>query len=134
MTGVFATAGRFTARWVAGKNVPFYEQTAIGGKYSLRGYGDGRFVGKNGLYAGIEERWNFWDVKVMGYELVLQVAGFGEMGRVFGGGDQITFETLNFAAGGAVRVILPASDIVTSVDVGVSREGVQTFVDLGYPF
>lgn len=131
---VFATAGRVAARWVAGKNVPFYEQTSIGGKTTLRGYGDGRFIGKNGLVAGIEERWNFLDFKVMGYELVVQVAGFGEMGRVFGGGDEITFATLKFAAGGAVRLIVPGSDIVASVDCGVSKEGVQTFVDLGYPF
>jgi len=131
---VFGTAGRVAARWVAGRNVPFYEQTSIGGKYTLRGYGDGRFIGKNGLVAGIEERWNFLDFKVMGYELVVQVAGFGEFGRVFGGGDEISFPTLKFAAGGAVRLIIPASDIVTSLDVGVSKEGVQTFVDLGYPF
>ncbi len=131
---LFATAGRFGMRWVAGKNVPFFEQTSVGGKTTLRGFGEGRFVGKNGFVAGIEERWNIWDINVMGYSLVIQIAGFGEMGRVFGGADEPTFQTIKFAAGGAVRLIIPASDIVTSIDMGVSKEGFQTFVDLGYPF
>jgi hypothetical protein len=129
-----ATAARVNCRFVSGKNVPFYEQTSIGGKYSLRGFPDGRFVGKNGFAAGIEERWNFLDFRVYDHLCVLQVAGFGECGRIFGGGDSITFPTIRLAAGGAFRLLVPASDIVTSVDIGYSKEGVQTFVDLGYPF
>jgi hypothetical protein len=134
LDGILATAGRVSARWTSGKNVPFYDQTSIGGKTTLRGFGDGRFVGKNGFVAGIEERWNVWQFRLKDTDLVLQVAGFGEMGRIFGGGDPITVTTIQFDAGGAVRLIIPGSDKVVSLDVGVSKEGVETFLDLGYPF
>jgi hypothetical protein len=129
-----ATAARITARWVTGRNTPFYEQTSIGGKTTLRGFGDGRFVAKNGFVAGIEERWNVWAFNAKGQDLILQVAGFGEMGRVFQGEDEITINSIQFATGGAVRLIIPASDLVLSLDLGVSKEGEQTFLDLGYPF
>jgi hypothetical protein len=129
-----ATAGRFGARWVSGKNVPFYELTSVGGRTTLRGYPDGRFVGKNGIVAGIEERWNVVGFNLHDTDLRLQVAGFGEMGQVFGGHDQISFEAMKFSTGGAVRLVIPKSDIVVSLDLGVSKEGEQTFLTLDYPF
>ncbi len=129
-----ATAGRVGARWVSGKNVPFYELTSVGGRTTLRGYPEGRFVGKNGIVAGIEERWNVVSGKLKDYDMILQVAGFGEMGQVFGGHDQISFEAMKFSTGGSVRLVIPASDIVVSLDAGVSKEGEQTFLTLDYPF
>jgi hypothetical protein len=129
-----ATAARIAARFVSGGNVPFYELSSVGGKMSLRSYGDGRFYDKNGVIAGVEERWNVLGLRLMDVDTVLQVAGFGEMGRVFKGGDAFTWRSFHYAGGAAFRLLVPASEIVASIDVGYGDEGMQTFVDLGYPF
>lgn len=150
-----ATAGRFAVRFVGGRNVPFYEQTQLGGKtdqtsigghMSLRGYGDGRFIAKNGFTLGIEERWNFLPrlqdaiANLLGKRLfdnntTLQVAAFAEIGRVFEGGEKPrVFKDLKGDVGPAIRLLVPESDIVLSIDVGISKEGVNPFVDLGYTF
>jgi hypothetical protein len=159
---IFATAGRFTVRFVGGRHVPFYEQTSVGGKtdqtsitgkISLRGFGDGRFIDKNGFSLGIEERWNlvhrlqdnvnwllgkfpFLDEgkRYVSNNAVLQLAFFAECGRVFSGGQTFNFRSLKTDVGPAVRLVLPETDLVLSIDVGVSGEGVNPFVDLGYTF
>ncbi|MBI3725275.1 BamA/TamA family outer membrane protein [bacterium] len=128
------TVGRFSVRLVGGRHVPFYEEASVGGRNTLRGFGAGRFIDKNGYVLGVEERWNIVDFRLAGTDLTLQVAGFLELGRVFSGSQTFNFTGLHFDAGGAARLLLPASGLVGSVDVGISKEGIAPFVDLGYPF
>lgn len=123
------------AGWlVLGDDVPFYELTRVGGKNTHRGYGEGRWVGQNGFVAGLEERWNLWRFEVMDVRLILQVAGFVDIGRVYADEESITLHDLKVAGGGAVRLIVPDSELVASIDVGISDEGPAAFVGLNYPY
>jgi len=132
----FITALHF-AGWILDGDpgrIPFYELTAVGGKSTIRGYGAGRFVDQNGFVANVEERWNLVALELMDVELVLQVAGFVDVGRVYADGEDFSLDDLKVAAGGAIRLIVPDSDLVTSIDLGLSDEGTAVFVGLDYPW
>ena len=93
-----------------------------------------RFVDDNGYVANVEERINLIEFEMMGVRQIFQLAGFVDVGRVFGEGEGLKFDDLKIAAGGAVRLIVPASNLVTSIDLGVSDEGPAVFVSLDYPW
>lgn len=130
----FITVVRAGGWVVEGDDVPFYELTSIGGKNTHRGYGEGRFVDQNGWVLSVEERWNITEFVLMDVRNVFQVAGFVDVGRVFSEDEGFTIKHAKVAAGGAVRLVVPDSDIVTSIDVGFSDEGAAAFVGLDYPF
>jgi len=123
------------AGWVLkGDEVPFYELTSVGGKFTHRGYGDGRFVDTNGFVASFEERWNAITYELMDVKQIIQFAGFVDLGRVYGEDESFTLKDLHVAVGGAVRLVVPESELVTSIDMGISDEGMAVFVGLDYPF
>ena len=123
------------AGWVLkGRQIPFYEQTSIGGKFTHRGYGDGRFVDANGFAASFEERWNAIELNLADVQEVVQFAGFVDLGRVYDDDESFSLNDLKVAVGGSVRLIVPDSELVTSIDMGFSDEGLAVFVGLDYPF
>ena len=123
------------AGWlVLGKDLPFYVQTSIGGKDTHRGYGQGRFVGQNGFVASVEERWNVFEYELMDVRQILQLAGFVDIGRVYQRDESITLDDLKVAAGAAIRLIVPDSELVAGIDLGISDEGAAVFVGLNYPY
>ncbi len=130
----FVTAARAAGWIVTGDEVPFYALTQLGGKHTHRGYGQGRFVDQNGWLASVEERWNVTSLDLMGTKAVLQLAGFVDAGRVLPEGGGFKLDKAKLAAGAAIRLVLPDSDLVTSIDVGFSDEGPAAFVGLDYPF
>ena len=130
----FITVIHAAGWYVIGDNLPFYEQTRIGGKNTLRGYGEGRFVDQHGFSAGVEERWNLLDFEIMEVRQILQLAGFVEVGRVYGEDESITLQDLKVAAGGAIRLVVPDSELVAGIDLGISDEGPAVFVGLNYPW
>jgi outer membrane protein assembly factor BamA len=121
--------------WITqGDKVPFYELSSLGGKNTNRGYGEGRFVDDDMWVLNVEERWNLLAFEMMGVKNVLQVAGFVDLGRVFSHHEGFELKHAKVAGGGAVRLIVPDSDLVASIDVGISDEGPAAFVGLDYPF
>lgn len=130
----FTTAVQLRAMMMIGNKIPFYELSVVGGKDTQRGYGFGRFRDKNGYALNLEERIRLTEFTLAGNDLVLQLAGFVDIGRVYADGEPFTLAESKVAGGGAVRLIVPASELVTSIDVGVSNEGPAVFVGLGYPF
>ena len=121
--------------WImTGDQIPFFELTQLGGKSTIRGYGQGRFVDQNGYAINFEERWNAIEHEIAGVEIVVQLAGFIDAGRVFAEGERFKFKDTKIAAGGAVRVVVPDSELVASIDMGFSDEGSAVFVGLDYPF
>ena len=132
----FITALHFAFWVVDGERdeIPFYELTSIGGKSTIRGYGEGRFVDDNGYVLNVEERVNVFEFEIMGSRQILQLAAFLDVGRVSSEGDGIELNDVKVAAGGAVRLVLPDSELVVSIDLGFSDEGSATFVGLDYPW
>jgi outer membrane protein assembly factor BamA len=130
----FTTVVRGGLWIVEGDDVPFYELSTLGGKNTNRGYGEGRFVDQNVWMLNIEQRWNIYARQLMDVLCVFQVAGFVDLGRVFSEEEGLELDHAKVAAGGALRLIVPDSELVTSIDVGFSDEGPAAFVSLDYPF
>ncbi|MBX3468155.1 MAG: BamA/TamA family outer membrane protein [Planctomycetes bacterium] len=135
LKGRLTTVVRVGGWIVEGRNVPFFEQSSLGGKATNRGYGDGRFVDQNMWLLNLEERWNVTSFELMGVRNVLQLAAFVDVGRVLSERDRFfTVEDAKISVGGALRLLVPDSELVTSIDVGFSEEGPAAFVGLDYPF
>lgn len=141
---LLTTAIRFDARYVRGTHVPFYEQTRLGGKTTLRGFGDGRFIDDIGYVVSLEERLNLpgalndfihWATGFDAPTLtVLQFAAFVDAGRVFDENEVFKLRDTHVDVGGAARIVVPESEIVASLDVGIGAEGPAVFIGLDYPF
>ncbi|MHB2026715.1 MAG: BamA/TamA family outer membrane protein [Elusimicrobiota bacterium] len=127
------TALQFQFQDLLGNNVPFWDLPSLGGKYSLRAYGDGRFI-DNGMTAiNAEERFTVYRQKFAGVEVQGQVAPFAGMGTVFAMPEDVQSKYLRPVVGAAVRAIAPPQ-VVGSVDVGVGQEGAAIFMDVNYSF
>ncbi len=128
------TVARVGAVVTEGRDIPFWARPSLGGKESLRGFGEGRFVEDDAIFFSLEERVTLFEATLMDTLTMYEVAAFIDGGRVFGEDDDFTLSGTKFAVGGAVRLIVPNSDLVTSIDVGFGNEGPAIFVTLDYPY
>lgn len=130
------TVGRIGVSIIEGKDrdIPFYLQPSVGGKQTNRGYGQGRFVGDGAYVANIEQRFNVVELDILETITVLQLAAFLDAGRVWDRDEGPKLNKTKTAVGVAVRMIVPGSSLVTSIDLGFADEGAATFVGLDYPF
>lgn len=119
-----------------GEQVPFFEQSSLGGQNNLRGYGVDRFIDKHLAVVNIEERIHLARAKFMGIAAELEVAPFIDMGRVFGTigpKGQKPFTDWQFTPGVGFRALV-RPNVVGRVDYGYSSEGGAVFAGLDYPF
>jgi len=119
-----------------GDQVPFFEQSSLGGQNNLRGYGVDRFIDKHLAVVNIEERIHLARAKIMGVAAELEVAPFIDMGRVFGNispKGQKPFTDWQFTPGLGFRALV-RPNVVGRVDYGYSSEGGAVFAGLDYPF
>ena len=97
---------------------------AVGGYRSLRGYYDGRFVGRGKLLGGLEARYGLvWVPSV----LELKLVAFYDAGRVFGpgeGGVRLTTTDLHRSGGGELALRFLRNSLVV-VGYGRGSEGGQ---------
>ena len=69
---------------VNGPYIPFYELSQLGGRDSLRGYGDGRFADRGSLVFNLEQRYTFASVNLMNIQKpILKSRPFFDIGSVF---------------------------------------------------
>jgi outer membrane protein assembly factor BamA len=116
-----------------GNQVPFYEQSSLGGQNNLRGYGVDRFIDKHLVVLNIEERIHVLRAKFLNVAAELEIAPFVDIGRVFN-----TFETeiltnYRVTPGIGFRAMV-RPNVVGRVDYGYSKEGGAVFAGLDYPF
>ncbi len=127
-----ATAAQFKFEQVLGQ-APFWLQSHLGGKYSIRAYGDDRFTDRGVMFAQIEQRIIFYQKKLSGVTTDFEVAPFAGVGEVF---DNPTVAQARYArpvVGTAVRAIA-RPQVVGSLDFGIGQEGVAIFMDINYSF
>jgi outer membrane protein assembly factor BamA len=96
---------------------------AMGGRRSLRGYHDGRFIGPGKLLGSIEARYGVkWAPRVT----ELKLLAFYDVGRVFGPGESVrlTSEGLHSGWGGGLALALLRNSVVTLIAAG-GTEGPQ---------
>ncbi len=128
---VFAVQGYYEQ--VLGTAPPFWLLPSLGGKYSLRAYGDGRYVDRGVAAVNVEERFKVFEARTAGVTTELQVAPFLGVGEVFDSPSRAAARYARPVVGAAFRAVAKPQ-VVGSVDVGIGREGVAVFTDINYSF
>ena len=129
----YVTAMRAAYNQALGTDVPFLERSILGGKNTLRGYGDNRFVDNSSVLVNIEERVRLFRYRIFNVNADWEVAPFVDLGAVAHNLADVTSK--NFVADGGVgfrAVVRP--NVVGRVDIGFGKEGPAIFATLGYPF
>jgi len=116
-----------------GDQVPFFEQSSLGGQNNLRGYGVDRFIDKNLVAWSIEERIHVMRAKVAGATADFEVAPFLDTGQVFNDYKDVTFHNYRMTPGIGFRGIV-RPNVVGRVDYGYSKEGGAVFAGLDFPY
>jgi surface antigen Omp85-like protein len=116
-----------------GENVPFLEQSSLGGENTLRGYGRNRFIDNSYLLLNIEERIRLFRWEIFNVKADWELAPFIDLGAVMSRLDRSNDRQFEFNPGIGVRAVV-RPNIIGRVDVGIGRNGPAVFVGLGYPF
>lgn len=116
-----------------GTQVPFYEQSSLGGQNNLRGFGVDRYIDKNLVAISIEERFHVLRTKIAGTTAEFEVAPFLDTGQVFNNYRDVSFKDYRITPGMGFRAIV-RPNVVGRVDYGFSREGGAVFAGLDFPY
>lgn len=116
-----------------GVNVPFLEQSILGGETTLRGYGRNRFIDNSFMLLNLEQRIRLFRWEVFNVTADWEIAPFIDLGAVMESLDKAQGHDFEFNPGIGFRAIV-RPNIVGRVDLGVGRDGPAIFVGLGYPF
>jgi outer membrane protein assembly factor BamA len=116
-----------------GDQVPFFEQSSLGGQNNLRGYGVDRFIDKNLVALSIEERIHIVRTKIMGVTADFEIAPFLDTGQVFKDYTDVKFNDYRMTPGIGFRAVV-RPNVVGRVDYGYSHEGGAVFAGLDFPY
>jgi outer membrane protein assembly factor BamA len=116
-----------------GSQVPFFEQSSLGGENNLRGFGADRYIDKHLLAASIEERIHLGRTKVAGVTADFEIAPFLDTGQVFSSYRNVSFRDYRMTPGIGFRGIV-RPNVVGRLDYGYSREGGAIFAGLDFPY
>jgi hypothetical protein len=128
---VFAIQTKFEQ--ITGATPPFWLQSRLGGKYSLRAYGDGRYVDRGMAFVNAEQRFLLLDAKMAGVTTEFQLAPFVGAGAVFDSPEKVHRKFVRPVFGASLRAVAKPQ-VVGSLDFGVGREGLAVFMDINYSF
>lgn len=131
--GRYVTAVRGVYDQAVGEDVPFLERSSLGGKRSLRGYGDNRFIDSSSLLLNLEQRIRLFRYPMFNVNTEWEAAPFLDLGAV--AENLLDLKSKNFLVNPGVgfrAVVRP--NVVGRVDVGFGNEGPAIFATLGYPF
>ena len=130
----FVLAMHARADYIQGPDdVPFFEQNEVGGHDTLRGFGSGRFVDKNRLFASAELRTRVYQRQIFGVNAQLELAPFIDFGQVFHSSRDSPVNDLHPVGGLGFRGVVPPQ-VVGFVDIGMGEQGLTAFTGLDYPF
>jgi len=103
----------------------------LGGQNTFRGFGAGRFVENSRILFQGEQRFRVFDFTLFKAYCIFEPAFFVETGRVFDRTEVFKLEDWHVVLGGALRLVVPASNLVAKIDVGVSEDGSAAFEESG---
>lgn len=129
----YVTVVRASYNQTLGNNVPFLEQSILGGETTLRGYGRNRFIDASYLLINLEERIRVVRWRVFNVNADWEVAPFIDLGTVTETFLKTRSKNFEFNPGIGFRATVKPN-IVGRIDIGFGNEGVAVFVGLGYPF
>jgi len=115
-----------------GTQVPFFEQSSLGGQNNLRGFGVDRFIDKHLVALSVEERIHVARTKVAGVTADFEIAPFLDSGQVFNDYKDVSFKSYRMTPGIGFRGIVKPN-VVGRVDYGYRQEGGAIFAGLDFP-
>ncbi len=116
-----------------GNDVPFLEQSILGGENTLRGYGRNRFVDNSYALINLEQRIRIVHLRMFGVDTDIEAAPFLDAGTVMRDIAHIRSKNFKYNPGIGFRGLV-RPNIVGRVDMGIGSEGIAVFAGLGYPF
>jgi len=116
-----------------GTQVPFFEQSSLGGQNNLRGFGVDRFIDKHLVALSVEERIHIVRTKVAGVTADFEIAPFLDSGQVFNDYKDVSFKNYRMTPGIGFRGVVKPN-VVGRVDYGYSKEGGAIFAGLDFPY
>jgi outer membrane protein assembly factor BamA len=116
-----------------GTEVPFFEQSSLGGQNNLRGFGADRYINKHLIAFSVEERIHLMRAKIAGVSADLEIAPFLDTGQVFADYRDVSFKDYRMTPGIGFRGIV-RPNVVGRIDYGWSREGGAVFAGLDFPY
>jgi outer membrane protein assembly factor BamA len=116
-----------------GTQVPFFEQSSLGGQNNLRGFGVDRFIDKHLIALSVEERIHVARTKIAGVTADFEIAPFLDSGQVFNDYKDVSFKNYRMTPGIGFRGVVKPN-VVGRVDYGYSREGGAIFAGLDFPY
>jgi hypothetical protein len=125
-------AGRVDVSYTSSSNAPFYDQSALGGEYLLRGFPEGRFVDQNAWTIEAEQRLRIVTTHILGVTADWRIDPFVGIGQVFGSIDHALSHPRPVGGVGFRTWVHP--NVVGRVDVATGGEGIKIYVDIGYPY
>ena len=114
-------------------SAPFWLLPSIGGKYSIRAYGEGRYIDRASMFVSVEQRITLARTAMAGVTTEFEVAPFTGVGEVFDNPERMAGRYARPVVGAAVRAVA-RPQVVGSIDVGVGQEGTSVFMDINYSF
>ncbi len=116
-----------------GGDVPFLEQSILGGENTLRGYGRNRFIDNSYLLLNLEERIRLFRWTLFNVNTDWELAPFIDFGSVMQSLNTANTKDFEFNPGVGFRAVV-RPNIVGRLDMGIGKDGPAIFVGLGYPF
>lgn len=116
-----------------GTDVPFFEQSSLGGQNNLRGFGVDRYIDKQLIAFSVEERIHILRARLAGVMADFELAPFLDTGQVFNSFKNVSFKDYRFTPGVGFRGII-RPNVVGRIDYGFSKEGGVIFAGLDFPY
>jgi surface antigen Omp85-like protein len=129
----YVTAVRTAYNQTLNRDVPFLEQSILGGKNTLRGHGENRFVDSSYLLLNVEERIRLFRYRLFNVNTDWEIAPFIDIGEVAKNLLDVTAKNFVVNPGIGFRAVV-RPNFVGRVDIGFGKEGPAVFATLGYPF
>jgi hypothetical protein len=129
----FITAARVAYNQTLNSEVPFLERSILGGKNTLRGHGENRFVDSSYLLFNLEERIRLFRYELFNVNTDWELAPFIDLGAVMENLFDVSARNFVVNPGIGFRAVV-RPNVVGRVDIGFGNEGPAIFATLGYPF
>ncbi len=131
--GRYVTVVRTAYNQALGPDVPFLERSILGGKNTLRGHGENRFIDSSYLLLNVEERIRLFRYRLFNVNTDWEIAPFLDLGEVAKNLLDVTARNFAVNPGVGFRAVV-RPNVVGRVDIGFGKEGPAVFATLGYPF
>ena len=116
-----------------GTDVPFFEQSSLGGQNTLRGFGVDRYIDKQMIAFSVEERIHILRARLAGVMADFEIAPFIDTGQVFNSFKNVSFKDYRITPGIGFRGII-RPNVVGRIDYGFSNEVGAIFAGLDFPY